>query len=280
MIDFINKATLLLKLRPFLYKNLEGRIKLQHRPSGKGLVKEGYEKKVVACLVGLPKTAHSTIDERLKTFTREGMRDAPSSSEMFTYSSDHHLFVSNESSLENMRKRFHESEFSKAKRTMKNVLEKYSLTHDDVLYFSFVRNPFDQAYSAWREASGTWANDLDFQDFVEKCIDFYSNKKKPKDMAEASQLWHLRPQYENLLDEDNKIGTDFIFKFENIEEDYKTLYKLINKRAEDTGDKLIHRNQRRDSNERRNGSSIRFYNEKTIKLIKDFYKQDFLYFNY
>ena len=95
-----------------------------------------------------------------------------------------------------------------------------------------------------------------------------------------SQLWHLRPQYENLLDEDNKIGTDFIFKFENIEEDYKTLYNVINKRAEDTGDQLIHRNQRCDSKERRNGSSIRFYNEKTIKLIKDFYKQDFLYFNY
>ncbi len=280
MIDLINKATLLFKLRPFLYKNSEGQTSFQYRPLEKGLVKEGYEKKVVACLVGLPKTAHSSIDEKLKTFTREGMRDAPSSSEMFAYSSDHHLFAPNESRLEKMRERFHESEFSKAKRTMKNVLEKYSLTHDDVLYFSFVRNPFDQAYSAWREASETWANNLDFQDFAEKCIDFYSNKKKPKDMPEACQLWHLRPQYENLLDEDNKIGTDFIFKFENLEEDYKTLYNVINKRAEDTGDQLIHRNQKHDSKERRNGSSIRFYNEKTIKLIKDFYKQDFLYFNY
>jgi len=280
VIDLINKATLLFKLRPFLYKNSEGQTSFQYRPLEKGLVKEGYEKKVVACLVGLPKTAHSSIDEKLKTFTREGMRDAPSSSEMFAYSSDHHLFAPNESRLEKMRERFHESEFSKAKRTMKNVLEKYSLTHDDVLYFSFVRNPFDQAYSAWREASETWANNLDFQDFAEKCIDFYSNKKKPKDMPEACQLWHLRPQYENLLDEDNKIGTDFIFKFENLEEDYKTLYNVINKRAEDTGDQLIHRNQKHDSKERRNGSSIRFYNEKTIKLIKDFYKQDFLYFNY
>lgn len=285
MIDFINKTTLSLNLRFFLYKNSKGEMRVQYRPSEKGLLKKGHEEKTVACLVGLPKTGHSTAREKLKGMSPEWKMDVPSPSEMFIYASDHHLFggavpLSSERGIEKMQEWFHKTEFEKAKRTMECVLEKHSLTHDDVLYFSFVRNPFDQAYSAWREAQYTHSCQLDFQDFIEKSIDFYTNKKKPKDIREASQLWHLRPQYENLLDEDNKVGVDFVFKFEKIEEDFKALFNIIKKRPQNDDSLLIHRNKRPDSEERRNGSSLRFYNEKTEALIREFYRQDFLYFCY
>ena len=277
MIDLINRASLILGLRFFFYKNKEGGTRLQRRPSDAGALKKGYEKKSVACLVGLPKTGHTSISENLKNMSLEWREENPSPERMFAYCSDHHLFLSDE---EKNHQHFHKSEFVKAKQTMKQHLRKYSLSHDDVLYFAFVRNPFDQVYSAWRESGERWGCGLSLEDYIEKAMDFYENEKKPKDGIEASQFWHIRPQYNNLLDEDNKVGVDFIFKFESIEKDFLKLVEVMKKHPIEDDSLLLHRNKKEDYLKRRNGGSLQFYTQKAKDLVKEFYKQDFLYFNY
>ena len=276
MIDFVNEVMKSLSVGFFLYKNNEGGVRLQRKPSDTGELGEGRGAQSLICFVGLPKTAHTSISERMINMGSEWQGGTPSSRRAFTYSSSHYLCSDN---LALLRKNFHKSEFIKAKKTMEEHLNKFSLTHDDIFYFTFVRNPFDQAFSAWRESSDRWGCKLSFEDYIKKAMDLHSRGKPPRNFREASQFWHIRPQYENLLDEQNKVGVDAIFRFEKLEEDFRTLFKLILKK--DEGSSLgIHRNRKEDPSQRRNGSSLRFYNEKTEALIREFYKQDFLYFCY
>jgi len=143
-------------------------------------------------------------------------------------------------------------------------------------YFSFacVRNPYERfvsAYEAEFQSSGSPPWGLQLGDFVEKIY------------AEGSMFWinypnHYMPQYKFITIKD-KVLVDEIIKYENINEDWKNVVKIINERT-----KFSHIAEKLEVI---NGNTWRldktiddYYNEKTKKMIYELYHKDFELFGY
>ncbi|EAK0950362.1 sulfotransferase family protein [Campylobacter lari] len=141
--------------------------------------------------------------------------------------------------------------------------------------FGFVRNPYDRMVSAYhylRSGGGnltdeTWAkeNIYKYNSFEEFVLNLQNNDERIKILS-----WiHFVPQYKFLCNDNKNILVDFVGRFEKIDEDFKVILNILNRK-----DSLVHANKSNHCDYKD------YYNYETYKIIREIYKNDFEIFDY
>ena len=138
--------------------------------------------------------------------------------------------------------------------------------------FSFVRNPFDRLYSAYKFLNEGGMNHLDklaFQTFLSEFEDFEDFILNGLNEKLIYQITHFIPQHEYLCDKSGSILVDFIGRFENLDKDILLLSKKLNKNIE-----LNHHNYNSKSDYRE------VYTNEMIYKVNQIYQRDMDIFKY
>ncbi|EGO3166724.1 sulfotransferase family 2 domain-containing protein [Campylobacter coli] len=141
--------------------------------------------------------------------------------------------------------------------------------------FGFVRNPYDRVVSAYhylRNGGGTlgdekWAkkNIYKYNSFKEFVLDLKNIEIQNKIL----NWMHFIPQYKFLCDNESNILVNFTGKFENLEEDFKKILKILNRK-----DQLMHINKSNHVDYKN------YYNDVMYKIVREIYRDDFEIFDY
>ena len=134
--------------------------------------------------------------------------------------------------------------------------------------FTIIRNPYDRIVTAWKFLkSEKKMDDITFEDFLNeysKCNDYVFTCA-------------FTSQYKHLLDENNEIKINYICKTENINEDLvNVLTKLgceIKHQTAIMGGSVF-------NGKNENENYCNFYNQQTIELVNNYFKDDFDNFNF
>ncbi len=139
--------------------------------------------------------------------------------------------------------------------------------------FTFVRNPWDRLVSTFfflkngglTEKDKVWAEAHlaeynDFKDFVKYWLTELN----------INNSLHFQHQHVFLEDEKGAIAVDFIGRFENIDEDFKTITDKLN----------IKRTLKRTNTSNRQKDYRDYYDEETKAIVNEIYKKDIQLFNY
>ena len=101
--------------------------------------------------------------------------------------------------------------------------------HFNYFKFAFTRNPYERFISAYKYLKRR----IDTQNprftphiSKEEVKDFHSFTNMAK--TKLLTITHIRPQYLFLIDENDNIGVDFLGKFENFQEDFNKVCKMLN----------------------------------------------------
>lgn len=145
--------------------------------------------------------------------------------------------------------------------------------YDSAFKFSFVRNPWGRAFSAYRYLSrgGNQSSDLE----VAKMIGRYKSFSDfvISGLGEGHFRNHLLflPQSDFIIGGNQKPAVDFVGRYENLNEDFSTVLKRLGISA-----------QLQEKNRSGQGADYRKYydNDKAAQVINEVYKQDILNFGY
>lgn len=144
---------------------------------------------------------------------------------------------------------------------------------DRYFKFTFVRNPWDRAVSAFTylKAGGGLSNTVDSQwsEFLSEFNSFDEFVCNWLNEDNMSRHELFVPQRDYLLDKFGRISIDFIGHFETIEKDFRTICGRLGIEA-----KLPHINQSKV----RHYSS--YYSEQSTEIVADLYREDIALFNY
>lgn len=138
-----------------------------------------------------------------------------------------------------------------------------------------MRNPYDRVVSAYHYLKKGGGNKND-EKWASKNIYKYNSFEEfvlaLEDLEIQNKIlnWmHFTPQYKFLCDSEKNILVNFVGKFENLEEDFKKILKILSRK-----DKLIHINKSLHANYKK------YYNDAMYKIIRDIYRDDFEIFDY
>lgn len=125
--------------------------------------------------------------------------------------------------------------------------------------FSFIRNPYDRIVSGWN--------------YVNKYKIPFENYINIGMKANSFDYWHVfMPQTRHLIDNHGKIRCDFLGKFENIENDLKTILQYM-------GFSIIHIPFKKNS--KKHDKYMNYYkNENIIKKVNIIIHEDLKNFDY
>ena len=138
--------------------------------------------------------------------------------------------------------------------------------------FSFVRNPFDRLYSAYKFLNEGGMNHLDklaFQTFLSEFEDFEDFILNGLNEKLIYQITHFIPQHEYLCDKSGNILVDFIGRFEDLESDTLLLSKRLKK---DINLSHLNFNSKLDYKE--------VYSDEMIYKVNQIYQKDIDIFKY
>jgi chondroitin 4-sulfotransferase 11 len=138
--------------------------------------------------------------------------------------------------------------------------------------FSFVRNPFDRLYSAYKFLNEGGMNHLDklaFQTHLSEFEDFEDFILNGLNKKLIYQITHFIPQHEYLCDKSGSILVDFIGRFENLDKDILLLSEKLNKNIE-----LNHHNYNNKSDYKE------VYTDEMIYKVNQIYQKDIDIFKY
>lgn len=128
--------------------------------------------------------------------------------------------------------------------------------------FTIVRNPWDRAYS--------WYKNVTKDEVQKKRLKIKDGESFEDALLKNIGKDMLRPQTYWIKKFDGTIELDFIARFENINDDFQTISRLLNLKGVSLPHEL-----------KSFGSSYKDqYNEKTKTLIADFYSEEIRIFNY
>ena len=138
--------------------------------------------------------------------------------------------------------------------------------------FTFVRNPFDRLYSAYKFLSKGGINYLDklaFQTHLSEFKDFEDFILNGLNKKLIYEITHFIPQHEYLCDNKGNILVDFIGRFENLDKDILLLSKKLKKDIN-----LSHHNFNRKLDYKK------VYTDEMISKVHQIYKKDIDIFKY
>jgi hypothetical protein len=139
--------------------------------------------------------------------------------------------------------------------------------------FSIVRNPWDRLYSAYSflNNGGLTDNDKIFAaKYVTGYADFDSFVKGSVNQVNIMKGIHLIPQYLFLTDSNGNLLTDYVGKFENLNEEYKLITEKLN---------IV--SKLKKTNKSRRGTDYKdFYTAESKAIVAEVYKKDIELFNY
>ena len=147
-----------------------------------------------------------------------------------------------------------------------------NIKNEDYFSFSFVRNPFDRLYSAYKFLNAGGMNHLDkiaFQTHLSEFEDFEDLILNGLNKKLIYQITHFIPQHEYLCDKSGSILVDFIGRFENLDKDILLLSKKLNKNIE-----LNHHNY----NDKSDYKEV--YTDEMIYKVNQIYQKDIDIFKY
>jgi hypothetical protein len=129
--------------------------------------------------------------------------------------------------------------------------------------FTFIRNPYDRLVSGWNYIN---KYNIEFKKFI------HFGK-----MTNSWDYWHtFMSQTKHLIDIDNKIKVHFIGRFENLEEDLKTILYGI-------GIKRIYHDSfsSNKKNSKKHDNYIKYYeNNDVVNKVNEYINDDLKIFNY
>lgn len=155
---------------------------------------------------------------------------------------------------------------------------------DSYYKFSFVRNPFDRAYSLYKFLG--FIEIMTFDDFV---------KSQLAGNLRQTLFWFVRPQYDFLYDKEGNCLVDFIGKLENINSDFKKVVSRLKLPANDLPKKNVSASsfsfKRKLKIISKNPQFLsallpRYHikdarlSDKATDIVKELYHKDFEFFNY
>jgi len=140
--------------------------------------------------------------------------------------------------------------------------------------FTFVRNPWDKLFSCYRfmKKGGTTPYHLNWKrNVLDEFEDFNAFVKGWIKINNIYSFSHFLPQYWFICLSGIKLKMDFIGRFENLNEDF-----LIIKEKLKINNELMHLNK---------SDSVKkiytdFYNQESIDIVSNIYKEDIELFNY
>ena len=148
-------------------------------------------------------------------------------------------------------------------------------TYNRYFKFSFVRNPWDRLYSAYKFLK-KGGMDLPDKNFNEKILSKYDSFEefvlKWLDDTNVDSYDHFIPQYKFLYDENDNLMVDFVGRFENLNEDYEKIREKIG-----TGEPLKHLNKTKDKKE---NDYRKVYTPEMAEKVAEVYKKDIELFGY
>ena len=147
-------------------------------------------------------------------------------------------------------------------KTINQITEMTPELWKEYLKFCFCRNPYDRVVSAYNYIMETDKLNIDFDKYLSL-----------KDIVTENEYAHVfLTQKQHVIDSNGNPVMDFIGRFENFEDDFKTLLNKIGI------DKIIHNPT--PKNKREHGSYKSYYTNELIKIVNDMFKEDFEFFNY
>lgn len=156
------------------------------------------------------------------------------------------------------------------------IKKKFPKLFKNSFVFSFVRNPWDRVYSAYKFACIGNTESMGVRNPAQYAIpEFSSFERFLKEWLIKQDVSRLdfifRPQYLFLTDKAGNILPDFIGKLENINQDILVIEKELNKKLD------IKR-----VNQTNNASLYEqaYLDDEMISIVKNIYKKDIDLFNY
>lgn len=149
-------------------------------------------------------------------------------------------------------------------REIKKIVERYIF--NSYFKFAFVRNPYSRIVSEYlyRKNINQRFINTTFREFIINYL-IPNNKKKLKDDKDR----HSKPQYKFITDNKGKIEVDFVGRFENIDEDFEMIKKILGLNVD------LH-----ILNKSGNQLYEKYYDEETKKIVGRIYQKDFQIFGY
>jgi chondroitin 4-sulfotransferase 11 len=145
--------------------------------------------------------------------------------------------------------------------------------------FTFVREPFDRAVSIYHQLSRGWdeVRRLDFKEFIQQI-------PESKVTGNSNQYgWQddicLRSQF-RFVSIKNVVLVDEVYRFENLESDWKKCVQRINSNMCDVGYKLHSGNLRKENSSDRIIDLPVYYDRPTFERVYQLYAKDFELFHY
>ncbi|WP_413284607.1 sulfotransferase family 2 domain-containing protein [Vibrio sp. MA40-2] len=138
--------------------------------------------------------------------------------------------------------------------------------------FCFVRNPYQRVISTYNYLKQTDGEEVDIylKNLIEQeCPTFESFVNYFINHNKVSLHPLFRPQYSFIYDIDGSCKVDFIGRFENIADDFKTICQKINVEF-----------NLPNKNRSKNKLTISPLNQELADIIYSCYQQDFILFNY
>ena len=147
-----------------------------------------------------------------------------------------------------------------------------NIKDDKYFSFTFVRNPFDRLYSAYKflkKGGINYQDRLAFQTHLSEFKDFEDFVLNGLNKELIYQITHLIPQYEYLCDKRGSILVNFVGRFENLDNDVLFLSKKLKKVI-----KLDHHNYNKKLDFKE------AYSDDMMDKVYQIYQKDFEIFNY
>jgi hypothetical protein len=124
--------------------------------------------------------------------------------------------------------------------------------------FTFIRNPYDRIVSGWNYVNNS-NNKVAFKQFINMNVNSYD-------------YWHaFMSQSRHLIDLNAKIRADYIGKFENLEEDLKSVLNRL-------GYNVVHKPFVK--NGKKHDKYITYYDNESLEKVNLICKEDFTNFDY
>jgi hypothetical protein len=150
--------------------------------------------------------------------------------------------------------------------------------YKDYYKYTFVRNPYDKLHSAYYYLKENIKDDTirGLYENMELFVDFKTFINNISRINNISYFHAFITQYNQLINEDGIIDMNYIGNVETLDEDFLQILNINN--IDIKHQNVLFKNEKINTANREN--IFDDYDEEMLKFVNEYFKTDFLYFNY